>query len=48
MFKNKKSKLNKKVEVATSKKLFTPLNQKEQQTISGGGRRGTPGSPKFP
>ena len=36
MSKTNKSKLNKKTKVTASKKLFTPLNQKEQQTIAGG------------
>ena len=36
MSKNKKSQLNKQTNATASKKLFTPLNQKEQQTIAGG------------
>ncbi len=39
MFKNKKSQLNKQNNTTTSKsnQLFVPLNEQEQQAISGGG-----------
>lgn len=36
MFKNSQSKLNNQANSNASKQLFTPLNQKEQQAITGG------------
>ena len=36
MSKNNKPQLNKENNTTATKKLFTPLNQKEQQTTSGG------------
>ena len=48
MSKQKNLKLNSKNNETTAKKLFKPLSQKEQQTVSGGRASGSRPSWKWP